>query len=102
MLHTLFHPATQLVAAASFVIANAFGPPHIAVRQVTDPASAPAGVVMFVDGDHHSETDLLTITGRAEGTRNGQRVSRTLTLVKTSGGHYTLTKQWDAGTAGAR
>ena len=99
MLHTLFHPATQLVAAASFVIANAFGPPHIAVRQVTDPASAPAGVVMFVDGDHHSETDLLTITGRAEGTRNGQRVSRTLTLVKTSGGHYTLTKQWDAGTA---
>ena len=97
MLRTLFHPATQFVAAASFVLTSAFGPPHIVVKPVTDPASAPAGVVFLLEGEHHSETDLLTLTGRAEAIVNGKRVTKQLVLVKSSGGHYSLTKQWDTG-----
>ena len=97
MLRTLFHPATHFVTAASFILASAFGPPHIVVKPVTDPASAPAGAVFLLEGEHHSETDLLTLTGRAEAIVNGKRVTKPLMLVKSSGGHYSVTKQWDAG-----
>ena len=97
MLRTLFHPATQFVVAASLVITHAFSPPRILVKPVSNPAAAPAGAVFLVEGEHHSETDLLTITGRAEGMVSGKRVTKQLTLVKASGGQYSLTKQWDAG-----
>lgn len=97
MLRTLLHPASQFVAAASLVIVNAFGPPHISVKQVVDASSAPTGAVFLVEGSHHSETDLLSVTGRAEGMVNGKRVTKQLAFVKSSGGHYSLTKQWDAG-----
>lgn len=97
MLRIMLHPVSQLVAAASLVIVGAFGPPHISVKQVTDPASAPMGAMFLIEGEHHSETELLTITARAEGLVAGKRVTKQLALVKTSGGHYSLTKQWDAG-----
>ena len=57
-----------------------------------------SGDVLLVEGHHHQQSETLTITGRAEGTKNGQRVSMPLTLVPAGGGRFAVTRQWTVGT----
>lgn len=96
---TLLHAATQFIVGASLVATAAFGPPHIKVTQITD-RSAAAGAVLKIATEHHTELEDMAVTGRAEGTRNGQRVSLPIAIVKSGGtGQYTVSKQWDAGSA---
>ena len=83
--------ALGLVAAASLA---AFGPPHITVRELPSPTP---GSMLTVEGTHHDETANLNIVGRAEGTRDGKRVSLPLTLVRTGKGTYSIAKQWQTG-----
>jgi hypothetical protein len=97
MLLTPISPASQLIAVAALGWTVAFGPPRISVREVTDRAAAPAGAVLLVDGRHHADGDPLTITGRAEGTRDGRRVTVPLTLVNAGAGRYGVTRQWTVG-----
>ncbi len=98
--------ALHLYAAASFAaltfttpvttsVARVFGPPHISVHEVLSPI--PGGMLM-VEGTHHDGTANLTIVGRAEGMRDGKRVSLPLRLVRTSEGKYSIAKQWQTGT----
>jgi hypothetical protein len=97
MLHTLVSSAAAALSIASFASLAAFGPPRITVREVTDRSAAPGAVVLLVEGRHHADSDPLTITGRAEGMRDGKRVTVTLTLANAGGGRYGVTRQWAAG-----
>ena len=86
-----------VVALASTVL---FGPPHIEVKRVTDAANAPTpGAVLVVEGSHHQDTNLPMVTGRAEGTRGGKRISKPLTLTPTASKEiFGVARQWEAGT----
>ena len=86
-------PAAGLVAALS--IASLVGPPHITVRAIT----TPAGVTSFeLDVEHHTRPEDLTVTGRAEGVRDGRRVSVPLTITHRATGKFSVSRQWDAST----
>ena len=87
-----------VVTVALGLSGTAFGPPHITVRPVTDPSTAPAGAVLLVESMHHTQIADLAVTGRAEGFQNGKRVSMPLQLVHISVGHFSLAKQWQDGT----
>lgn len=81
------------LAAAPF-----FGPPRITV---TEPRGTPpvAGAVLLVDAQHHTDEKDPDVSGRAITTRNGQRVSKAISLAKYGeAGHFAVTKQWDSGT----
>ena len=91
------HAATIVTVAFSTAFSAAFGPPHIVVRPVTDAAAAPAGAVLLVETQHHTDIADLNVTGRAEGLVNGKRVSLPLSFVRQSVGHYSLTRQWQSG-----
>ena len=93
----LTNPVTLLTIAAVSMSAM-FGPPRIQVTEVTPGMTAPVGAVLLVEGHHHQQSELLTITGRAEGMKNGQRVSMPLTLVPASGGRFAVPRQWTSGT----
>lgn len=85
------------LAAAAFIGAGMFGPPHIAVRQVTPGMSAPAGAVLIVEASHHDATESINVVGRAEGIRDGKRVTLPLQLASSARGKFTVTRQWQAG-----
>lgn len=91
-------PAAPFVAV-SLLVAAVIGPPHIRVEQVTDAKYAPTpGAVLLVVGDHHQDSNKPAVTGRAEGLRDGRRVSKPVTLTATSTkGRFGATRQWDAG-----
>ena len=90
----------QITRLAALVSVTAlFGPPHIKVRHVATPATAPAGVVFELDVLHHTTPEDSKVTGRAEGVRDGRRVSLPLTIGHKSTGLFTVTRQWDAGKA---
>lgn len=82
------HVATMLT------VSSFFGPPQITVRPVTTPAAT----TFELDVVHHTEHDDVTVSGRAEGTRGGKRVSLPLTIVRKRAGLYSVASQWDAGT----
>lgn len=87
------------VFAMTLLIAAMFGPPHIKVEQVTDAKHAPTpGAVLLVVGDHHQDSNRPAVTGRAEGVRDGRRMSKPITLTATSTkGRFGVTRQWNAG-----
>ncbi len=93
-----FRLAAPLVAV-SLLAAAVFGPPHIKVERVTDAKHAPTpGAVLLVVGDHHQDSNTPAVTGRAEGSRGGRRMSKAITLTATSTkGRFGVTRQWDAG-----
>ncbi len=97
MLHALLLSTASLISAVSLAGITAFGPPRITVRQVTDSVAAPAGAVLLVEGRHHADGDPLRITGRAEGLRNGKRVTVPLTVISAGNGRFSVTRQWTAG-----
>lgn len=84
--------ALSLFAAAS--LTAAFGPPHISVREVL--SSTPGGM-LAIEATHHNETSNLNVVGRAEGTRDGKRVSLPLRVVRTGEGKYSVARQWQTG-----
>ena len=86
---------TRLAALVS--VTALFGPPHIAVKHVATPATAPNGVVFELEVKHHTTPEDLNVTGRAEGMRDGRRVSLPLTIAHKSTGVFTVSRQWDAG-----
>ncbi len=88
---------TRLAALLS--VTALFGPPHITVRNVATPATAANGVVFELDVEHHTAPEDLKVAGRAEGIRDGRRVSVPLTVVRKTTGLFTVTRQWDAGKA---
>lgn len=95
-----FPSLPQLTRLAALVSVTAlFGPPHIKVRHVATPATAATGVVFELDVLHHSTPEDSKVTGRAEGVRDGTRVSVPLTIGHKSTGLFTVTRQWDAGKA---
>lgn len=98
MMPALTHPVTQLITIAAVSLSALFGPPRIQVTEVTPGRAAPAGAVFLVEGHHHQESATLSITGRAEGMKNGQRISTPLTLVPAGGGRFAVTRQWTTGT----
>jgi len=65
------------------------GPPHLKVH--TMPASSSTAFELEVE---HHHTDVA-VTGRAEGGRNGARVSLPLTLTRKDDAHFTVTRQWE-------
>lgn len=98
MMLTLAHPVTKLLTIAAVSLTAMLGPPRIQVTEVTPGHTAPAGAVLLVEGHHHQDAAALTISGRAEGTKNGQRVSMPLTLIPAGGGRFAVTRQWTVGT----
>lgn len=86
---------TRLAALVS--VAALFGPPHIAVKHVATPATAPNGVVFELEVKHHTTPEDLNVKGRAEGIRDGRRVTIPLTIAHKSTGVFTVSRQWDAG-----
>lgn len=83
--------------AALLSVTALFGPPHIAVRHVATPATAANGVVFELDVVHHTTPEDMKVTGRAEGIRDGRRVTLPLTIGHAGTGAYTVTRQWDSG-----
>lgn len=86
--------ASLITAAALLSATTLFGPPHITVRPI---ASTTAGVTFELDVEHHTAPEDLTVAGRAEGVRDGRRVSVPLTITRKSVGHFSVARQWDAG-----
>jgi len=88
-----------LFAIGAVVAFTLLGPPQITVRAATAGAPGmPAGVVLLIEGRHHSDHGGLAITGRAETVRAGKRVTTPLTLTKTGADMYAVSRQWEAGT----
>jgi hypothetical protein len=77
------------------------GPPLIKVERVTGATGAPTpGAVLLVEGSHHQYTNLPMVTGRAEGIRDGKRISKAIRLTPTaSKERFGVAPQWEAGTA---
>lgn len=95
-MRTLLRSANVTRLAALMSISAFFGPPHIKVREV--PTSASNGNAVFeLDVVHHTTPEDMSVTGRAEGVRDGKRVTLPLTLAHKATGVYAVTKQWDAG-----
>jgi len=88
---------TRLAALVS--VSVLLGPPHIAVKHVATPATAPNGVVFELEVKHHTTPEDLNVKGRAEGIRDGRRVSIPLTIAHKATGTFTVARQWDAGKA---
>jgi hypothetical protein len=88
------HIASLLSAAILLSATSFFGPPHITVRPITSTA---AGVTFELDVEHHTTPEDLMVAGRAEGVRDGRRVSVPLTITRKSVGHFAVARQWDAG-----
>jgi hypothetical protein len=86
--------ASLITAAALLSATTLFGPPHITVRPIT---STTAAVTFELDVEHHTTPEDLTVAGRAEGVRDGRRVSVPLTITRKSLGHFAVARQWDAG-----
>lgn len=86
----------HLITAAAFVgAASLWGPPHITVRPVST-----GGVTTFeLDVEHHTTPEDLTVTGRAEGVRDGKRVRVPLAITRKAVGRFSVARQWDPGTA---
>lgn len=82
--------------AAVLSVTTLFGPPHITVRPITSPN---AGTSFELDVEHHTTPEDMKVTGRAEGMRDGKRVSLPLSITHKSLGHFAVAKQWDSGTA---
>jgi hypothetical protein len=89
----------KLLSTAAFTCLIVLGPPRIHVTEATSRDNAPAGTVLLVEAHHHSDSEPLTVTGRAESVQNGRRVSLPLTLSTVSGGRYGVTRQWTSGSA---
>lgn len=89
--------ASFATIALSTAFSGAVGPPHITVRSVAAGMDAPAGAILLIETKHHTDPANLSVTGRAEGIVNGKRVSTTLQFARQSLGHYSLTRQWQAG-----
>ena len=94
--------ALHLCAAVSLAVApfemsfaGVFGPPHITVSELRSPMP---GGMLAVEATHHDQTASLTVVSRAEGMRDGKRVSFPLRLVRTGEGTYRIAKQWQTGT----
>lgn len=98
------HPLIERTIGRAFAVAALsatalLGPPHITVRAVPAGTSGlPADAVLLVQGEHHSDRELLTVTGRAEGVQGGKRVSRAVALVSRGKLEYVVTRQWARGT----
>ena len=91
--------ARHALAVAAFSTAALLGPPHITVRTV--PAGTdglPSDAALLVQGEHHSDRELLTVTGRAEGVQDGKRVTRALALVPRGKSEYVVRRQWSRDT----
>lgn len=86
--------APAFASAASTPGAGVSGPPRITVREL--PSPTPGGKLV-VEGEHHNQASTLNIIGRAEGVRDGKRVSLPLRLVRTGAGKYSIAKQWQTG-----
>jgi hypothetical protein len=71
------------------------GPPHMTVR--TMPLSS--NTAFELDVEHHTEPEQMAVTGRAEGLRNGTRVSVPLTITRKDAAHFSVTRQWDRNAA---
>ncbi|MBA2291084.1 MAG: hypothetical protein H0W15_01365 [Gemmatimonadales bacterium] len=93
-------PFLSLAALALLAAAPLLGPPHIKVEQVGRDVPVPTpGAVLRVTGDHHQDNNEPTVTGRAEGLRNGKRITLPLVLTPTSThGQFGVSTQWTAGT----
>jgi hypothetical protein len=87
-----------VLAAALVATAPLFGPPHITIKPATAPADVAAGVVFDITAEHHDRPELLGVYGRAEGLRNGKRVSLPLAFTRHGDARFTVKRQWDAGT----
>ncbi|MBC7840877.1 MAG: hypothetical protein H7099_01105 [Gemmatimonadaceae bacterium] len=98
MMLALTLPVTKLITMAAVSLSALFGPPRIQVTEVTPGHTAPAGAVLLVEGHHHQESATLTITGRAEGMKNGQRITLPLKLDPAGGGRFAVMRQWTVGT----
>lgn len=80
--------------AAVLSVTAFFGPPHITVRPVTT-----GNVTTFeLDVEHHTTPEDLTVTGRAEGMRDGKRVTLPLAITRKAVGKFAVAKQWESGT----
>ncbi|MCA0374496.1 MAG: hypothetical protein LCH84_02430 [Gemmatimonadetes bacterium] len=82
--------------ALPFVAAALFGPPHLTVTAVAPQPATPGAPAFTVAIEHHHED--VAVTARAEGVQRGVPVTRALTLVRRDSTHYTVARQWDAGT----
>lgn len=97
--HAVARATRHLLATAAISTAALLGPPHITVRAVPVGARGlPADAALLVQGEHHSDRELLTVTGRAEGVQGGRRVTRPLTLAPRGKSEYVVTRQWSRGT----
>jgi hypothetical protein len=88
--------ALHVFTAAALTTGFVRGPAHITVREVA--ASKPDAPVLLVAATHHDETAGINVIGRAEGMRDGKRVSQPLRVVRTGEGRYSIARQWQAGT----
>jgi hypothetical protein len=87
------------VISALVTAATLFGPPSITVTEVTGTPPVP-GAVLAITSNHHTEEAEADISAKAISIRNGQQVSRPITITKAeSKGRYGVTKQWESGTA---
>ena len=86
---------TRLAALVS--VTMLLGPPHITVKHVATPATPANGVAFELEVKHHTTPEDLNVKGRAEGIRDGRRVSIPLTIAHKGTGSFTVARQWDAG-----
>ena len=90
--------ALHSVTLAGIALGVSFGPPHITVRPVTDSSAAATGAVLLIEPRHHLATADLTLTARAEGLVDGERVSLPLRVTRLTVGQFSLSRQWQNGT----
>src|SRR5687767_7938666 len=85
----------SISAVATLSAAAMFGPPHMTVTAVK-PAPATIGAPAFnIEIDHHTTADQIKLTGRAEGVRDGKRVTLPLSMVRRDSAHFSVARQWD-------
>ena len=87
----------QLIVPALAALAL-FGPPHIRVSEVRGNPPTPGAVLALIT-EHHTTEEDADVSAEATTMRNGQKVTKALTVTKAAGtGHYGVTKQWEDGT----
>lgn len=85
-------------AVAMLTAGTVMGPPHITVR-AGSPTEAARGTAFELTVEHHTSPDQLSVTGRAEGLRAGQRVALPLTITRHSDSRFTVARSWDTTSA---
>lgn len=96
--HRITMPALLASAIALTAAARFFGPPSIAVAKVSGTPPTP-GAVLAVVATHHTDEEKPQVSARAEGLKDGKRVTQPIALTESSKkGVYGVTKQWEPGT----